>query len=464
MAKIGVGAGFRLERWRFVMATLEYPLQGIHGSNIIIRRHLLTNRSETVNKQVWLVLIVIGLLYVAQMDHQAIAAEPTTQEYLHSNCLIVSGDSGGPLFDFEGKLIGILDLSIGPELRHPGVWADISRIPDGETFLTDHDNDEAVQLGFTNGQRVAADTQRHLSNQLCAELLAPARRATVEILVDGKATILGTIVDTDGLVLTKRSEIMTHHGSLLGKLTCRLFNGEEVSAKVISDSREDDVALLQLPKQGLTSAPLSPHEEPRRGVIVVVPVPGNDLCETGVVGADTAIKIVPLLGNLTLAVEMKEGGVTLTSTALDLDPHDFAKLFLGSLLEGDVITHVDGEATPDLAAYNKQTKKDGLNVGDFVQFTVLRDCATSQVAVPADSNESVTDHSYADVSLRLAGFPAVFIHDTIVGRRQCGGPVVDLEGQVVGVNIARFHRCSTFAIPQQRISHLVRVLLNKSHP
>jgi len=87
-----------------------------------------------VNKQVWLVLIVIGLLYVAQMDHQAIAAEPTTQEYLHSNCLIVSGDSGGPLFDFEGKLIGILDLSIGPELRHPGVWADISRILDGRHF------------------------------------------------------------------------------------------------------------------------------------------------------------------------------------------------------------------------------------------------------------------------------------------------------------------------------------------
>jgi len=145
--------------------------------------------------------------------------------------------------------------------------------PGRETFLTDHDNDEAVQLGFTNGQRVATDTQRHLSNQLCAELLAPARRATVEILVDGKATILGTIVDTDGLVLIKRSEIMTHHGSLLGKLTCRLFNGEEVSAKVISE------------------------------------------------------KIEPLLGNLTLAVEMKEGGVTLTSAALYLDRHDFAKLF-----------------------------------------------------------------------------------------------------------------------------------------
>lgn len=79
-----------------------------------------------------------------------------------------------------------------------------------------------------------------------------------------------------------------------------------------------------------------------------------------------------------------------------------------------------------------------------------------------DSYHRITSHDYADVSLRLTGFPAVVIHDTIVGRRQCGGPVVDLEGRVVGVNIARFHRCSTFAIPSQRIRHLVRELLNEA--
>ena len=92
--------------------------------------------------------------------------------------------------------------------------------------------------------------------------------------------------------------------------------------------------------------------------------------------------------------------------------------------------------------------------------SVRRNEATSQVAVPADSDGSITTHSYADVSLRQTGFPAVLIHDTIVGRRQCGGPVVDLEGRVVGVNIARFHRCSTFAIPQQEIRRLVHKLLN----
>jgi hypothetical protein len=76
------------------------------------------------------------------------------------------------------------------------------------------------------------DTQRHLENKLCPELLAPARQATVEVLVDGQIAVSGTIVDPDGIVLTKRSEVMTHRGILLGKLTGRLFDGEEVSAKV----------------------------------------------------------------------------------------------------------------------------------------------------------------------------------------------------------------------------------------
>ena len=164
-----------------------------------------------------------------------------------------------------------------------------------------------------------------------------------------------------------------------------------------------------------------------------------------------------------LAVEMSYAGVTVTSAVRDLDRNGFAKLIRGSIREGDVITQIDGEATPDLAAYEKQTKKETFIAGDFVQLSIRRNGATSEVAIPIESNDSITSHSYADVSLRLTGFPAVVIHDTIVGRRQCGGPVVDLEGRVVGVNIARFHRCSTFAIPQQRVQQLVQELLKNAH-
>ena len=109
-------------------------------------------------------------------------------------------------------------------------------------------------------------------------MFAKARNATVDVLIDGSPTVLGTIVDASGIVLTKRSEILTHQGALLGEVTCRLINGDELSAKVAAESQGDDLVLLQLAKRGLTSAPWSKQGEPLRGTIVIVPVPGKG-CE-----------------------------------------------------------------------------------------------------------------------------------------------------------------------------------------
>ena len=384
----------------------------------------------------------------------------TGQCCTYSNCLITGGDSGGPLFDLEGRLIGVLGFSIGPDLRHPGGWADISRIVEGNTFLTGSDAAEIKRLGFTDGERKAADTQRHMANVLCPDLLAPAGRATVEVLVGGQTAVLGTIVDTDGIVLTKRSEIMTYRGALFGKLSCRLFDGEEVTAEAIFDSHEEDVALLQLPRRGLTSAPLSLRTEPRRGVIVVAPVPGKDVSETGVVSVDRPISIGLRRGNVALGVEMGPSGVTVDGSARDLKREGRRNLIRGSINEGDVITHVDGEVAPDVAAFVKQTKTGALTTGDFVELSVRRNGTTFQVFFPTDPDYP----KYDDVSPRRWGFPAVLIHDTIVRRRECGGPVVDLEGRVVGVNIARVGRGTTFAIPQERIRHLVQDVLSKPRP
>lgn len=378
---------------------------------------------------------------------------------VYANCLIKSGDSGGPLFDLDGRMIGVLNLSIGPALRHPGKWADVSRIMDGTTFLTSGDSEEAVKMGFTSQKRDALDTRRHFVNSLCADLLAPARRGTVEVLIDGQSVILGTILDATGRVITKRSEIMTHRGILFGRLSCRTFSGEELSAKAIADSVEDDVALLQLPRDGWTAAPFGTQPEPRRGVIVMVPVPAKETTETGVVGSvDHASKIAPYQGTVLLKVKELKAGVTVSSTTRELQDERLLPLIRGTVHEGDVITHVDGRATPDIARYEREAKRDTLVSGDYVQLTILRDATTTRAFMPLDSHQGITRHDYADPSLRLSGLPAVFTHDVIVGRKQCGGPVVDLEGRVIGVNVARLDRFSTLAIPPQIILELARKL------
>ena len=53
------------------------------------------------------------------------------------------------------------------------------------------------------------------------------------------------------------------------------------------------------------------------------------------------------------------------------------------------------------------------------------------------------------------GFPDVFQHDLPLEPNQIGGPVCDLQGRVLGLNIARAGRIKTYALPASLISQLV---------
>jgi S1-C subfamily serine protease len=51
------------------------------------------------------------------------------------------------------------------------------------------------------------------------------------------------------------------------------------------------------------------------------------------------------------------------------------------------------------------------------------------------------------LSSRRFGFDQAFQHDTVLAPNDCGGPLVDIEGRVVGFNIARAGRTESYAIP-----------------
>ena len=51
------------------------------------------------------------------------------------------------------------------------------------------------------------------------------------------------------------------------------------------------------------------------------------------------------------------------------------------------------------------------------------------------------------LSVRRFGFPLALQHDTVLRPVDCGGPVVDLDGRVVGFNIARAGRTESYLIP-----------------
>ena len=52
---------------------------------------------------------------------------------------------------------------------------------------------------------------------------------------------------------------------------------------------------------------------------------------------------------------------------------------------------------------------------------------------------------------RDSNFPVVFQHDSPLFPEQCGGPICDLRGNVLGINIARESRAASYAIPAKHV-------------
>jgi S1-C subfamily serine protease len=63
------------------------------------------------------------------------------------------------------------------------------------------------------------------------------------------------------------------------------------------------------------------------------------------------------------------------------------------------------------------------------------------------------------LSAHATGFPLALQHDTVLRANQCGGPLLNIEGQAVGINISRAGRVMSYAIPASEAQKLVRTLI-----
>jgi serine protease Do len=55
-----------------------------------------------------------------------------------------------------------------------------------------------------------------------------------------------------------------------------------------------------------------------------------------------------------------------------------------------------------------------------------------------------------------------FQHDTVLRPADCGGPIVDLDGRVIGFNIARAGRTESYALPAVEVNKVLDQLRKQS--
>ena len=126
------------------------------------------------------------------------------------------------------------------------------------------------------------------------------------------------------------------------------------------------------------------------------------------------------------------------------------------LKAGDVILNIDGQPTPTSKDVNQVMGK--YKPGDKVTMEITRDgkplklkvdLVSSDQMAPKMSGDQLTHLSEAGgtISKRHNNFANALTHDTVLQAAECGGPVVDLDGRTIGLNIARADRTATYAIP-----------------
>lgn len=301
-----------------------------------------------------------------------------------------------------------------------------------------------------------------------------ARQATVMIRSDNKRIGWGGVVGPDGWVLTKASLLFDGPSD---SLTCRLADDRELDARVVGIDREFDLAMLKVEASGLPTLELAEkvatRSDHRRGELLVsvdpsttksgpadgaAPTlsPGDWVATVGTGENPVAIGVVSVLprqiqrrpGLLGVQIGNGEGGVLVTGVA----PNTGAAR--AGIERDDLIRSVNGV---DVAS--PRELRDAImakSPGEPVVVVVMRsgESGPEELSLTAILTGHVAhDRSHyqnqlgGELSKRRAGFTSVLQHDTVLEPRDCGGPLVDLDGRVIGFNIARAGRTESYALP-----------------
>lgn len=286
------------------------------------------------------------------------------------------------------------------------------------------------------------------------DLVKRANAGTVVVSSSDKQIALGTVISADGHIVTKLSELGED-----SDLSCRGFDGRNWSAKVVAKNQANDIAILKIPANQLPPVKFAAHQPEVGSFIFSTNGQANPMAfgvysnpPRSLIGENQAFLGVKPVSHVQ-GVQVVE--VTRGSSADAI-----------GMQVGDVLLSINGNALDSVQSLVNEIRKN--QPGDKITIQFIRGGKTqSATALLAGRNVGgPTADRFAQMktfgaiqSKRRSEFPLVFQHDTPLVPEQCGGPVTNLDGQVVGINIARGGRVASYAIPAQHVRQLAQELL-----
>lgn len=290
----------------------------------------------------------------------------------------------------------------------------------------------------TNGKNTLAAVEK-------LKALTTACSASIESPL-GRSLCTATIVGADGYVLIKASEVPE-----LQKTRINFSDGRSADLREVHrDTRLDLVLAQAVGITGLHAVSFGSAHSLTLGQWLCSVAAGGSETRIGIVSAK--LRRIPGEG-AAIGIRMDEKSATDGKGVRIVGIASESPAEAAGLQEEDVLLTIAGEKVAASRRVYDIIK--GRQPGEIIDIRYLRKNKEENCRVRLASRRKVLDNwegedfANGGVSLRSDNFPEVLQHDIPLLPTDMGGPVATLDGKVVGINIARSDRVTTFALPTE---------------
>jgi len=376
----------------------------------------------------------------------------TPEGKMQTSCLMEPGDSGGPVFDMQGRVIAThskIEPALNENLENPidnyrKYWDELNTMV---SFPVD---------SFPDPQPIGTDPleKRIRNSKPFPALMGIASKANAkyQMLSVGIGSRMGEVsLSAWGSVVSlandEHNKYIVSKSSIVGDEPTIIFSdGRKQSAKVLKRDSKNDLVLLQA--DGLSSSITIKDKTPAiaayvQGTFLVSPS-YTDSLRAGILGLGSVDVGVSVQGYFGLICSPTD---TLEAKIIGFASHIPQKY---GLKVGDVVHSVNGIAISNAKVLSQQIFL--LQPGDGILMSVGRGTEDLMIKGIVEKPVKVVNKHAADTfaggpSTRSEGFEGVFVHDGKIRPEECGGPIFDIKGQFMGINISRLSRTSNLGMP-----------------
>lgn len=290
---------------------------------------------------------------------------------------------------------------------------------------------------MTNGQQTLSPLQS------LKEQISP--HTAILLNAKGQPVATATWVGKEGYFITKASEVPRLE-------TCTLRCKTTPQAKIREIRRDvgHDLVLAQaIGVKDMTPAEFTPADKITYGQWVTAPTLGQDL-KIGVISAQR--RDIKGFG-AAIGIRMDDRGTASSKGVRITGVAEDSPAATAGLRADDVMLELAGESVQEYRKVNEIISK--RQPGEEIEVKFKRAGKENSLHVRLASRTKILanwdgeDFANGGISIRTDNFTQVLQHDLPLSPLDMGSPLLDLEGHIIGINIARVDRVTTFALPSE---------------